>query len=381
MDERNSDRNSRQNFPIYAYHFCQSVKSNFLSMNSKTALITGTTGVVGRNLAMYLLTLPEWKVIGISRRKPDLTGNFHHLSMDLLDPATCAAHLSQLTDVTHIFSCAYVDRPSRMELVEPNLALLKHCVEAVEISATNLQHVHIVQGTKWYGSHLGPFKTPAKETDSRHAPPNFYYDQQDWIESRQRGKTWTWSTCRPHAICGFSVGSPMNLTLVIAVYAAILKELGLPLYFPGTPGNFHALYQATDSTLLAKAMTWVATTPACANQAFNLTNGDLFRWENFWPRIAAFFGMEIGPVRTTKLTEFMSDKAPLWDCIVQKYGLQPHRFEQIAAWPFGDFVFASDYDMISDMGKARRHGFGDVVDSEEMFLRLWADFRREKIIP
>ena len=173
----------------------------------------------------------------------------------------------------------------------------------------------------------------------------------------------------------------MNLTTVIAVYAAISKELGLPLYFPGTPGNFHALYQCSDSRHLAKAMVWMATTEKCANESFNITNGDVFRWENFWPRIAKFFDMEAGPVRTIKLAEFMADKGPVWDRIVKKHGLQPYRFDQIAAWPFGDFVFTPDYDIISDMGKARRYGFGDAIDSEEMFLRLWDEFRREKIIP
>lgn len=31
---------------------------------------------------------------------------------------------------------------------------------------------------------------------------------------------------------------------------------------------------------LAKATVWVATEPACANQDFNITIGDLFRWKN-----------------------------------------------------------------------------------------------------
>ena len=347
----------------------------------KTALITGATGVVGRNLAKHLLSLPDWQVICVSRRKPDLEGDYHYIALDLLDPIASAEKLSVLGDVTHIFACAYVERPTWSELVEPNLALLVNAVEPIARSAKNLQHVHIVQGTKWYGCHLGPFKTPAKETDPRHTPPNFYYDQHDWIVERQRGQAWTWSTCRPHAICGFSVGSPMNLTLVIAVYAAISKELGLPLYFPGTPGNFQALYQCTDTHHLAEAMTWMSTTLECANQPFNITNGDVFRWQNFWPRVAQFFGMEAGPIRTIKLTQFMADKGPVWDRIVKKYGLAPYRFEQIAAWPFGDFVFTPEYDMISDMGKARRYGFGNAIDSEEMFLRLWQEFREGKIIP
>jgi len=44
---------------------------------------------------------------------------------------------------------------------------------------------------------------------------------------------------------------------VIAVYAAISKALGQPLYFPGSAENFHALYQCVDATLLAKAIAWI----------------------------------------------------------------------------------------------------------------------------
>ena len=42
---------------------------------------------------------------------------------------------------------------------------------------------------------------------------------------------------------------------------------------------------------------------------------------------------------------------------------------------------ASDYDIVSDRSKARRFGFHDLAGTEEMFLRMFADFRRERIIP
>ena len=48
---------------------------------------------------------------------------------------------------------------------------------------------------------------------------------------------------------------------------------------------------------------------------------------------------------------------------------------------YADAVFASDYDIISDIGKARRFGFSDSLDTEEMLLRLLAGFRAERIIP
>ena len=76
----------------------------------------------------------------------------------------------------------------------------------------------------------------------------------------------------------------------------------------------------------------------------------------------------------------MADKGPIWDRIVESYGLQKYRFEEVAAWSYPDNVFASDYDIVSDTSKARRFGFHDLVDTE-MFLQMYSDFRRDRIIP
>jgi hypothetical protein len=186
---------------------------------------------------------------------------------------------------------------------------------------------------------------------------------------------------RPHAVCGFSTGGPMNLTLAIAVYASISKALGLPLSFPGKPGAYTALYQCTDAALLAKAIEWMATEPKCANQAFNITNGDLIRWQHVWPKLADFFEMDLAPQRYISLARVMADKAPVWDRIVAEHGLKAHRYREIVAWGYPESVFASDYDIVSNTGKARRFGFQDSVDTEEMFLRMFAEFRRSRVIP
>jgi hypothetical protein len=186
---------------------------------------------------------------------------------------------------------------------------------------------------------------------------------------------------RPHAVCGFSTGGPMNLTLAIAVYASISKALGLPLSFPGKPGAYTALYQCTDAALLAKAIEWMATEPKCANQAFNITNGDLIRWQHVWPKLADFFEMDPAPQRYISLTRVMADKGPVWDRIVTEHGLKAHRYEEIVAWGYPESVFNSDYDIVSNTGKARRFGFQDSVDTEEMFLRMFAEFRSNRVIP
>ncbi|HKB83015.1 MAG TPA: SDR family oxidoreductase [Burkholderiales bacterium] len=350
-------------------------------MTKRRAIVTGASGLVGSYLITHLLEQGGWDIVALSRRKPNLPGRYTHIPVDLLDRVDCRSKLASLTDISHVFFVAYIERTDPRELVEANTAMLVNLVDVIEAASPALEHVHLSEGTKWYGNHLGPFKTPAVEDDPRHMPPNFYYNQQDFLEERQKGRHWTWSAVRPHAVCGFSTGGPMNLTLAIAVYAVISKELGLPLSFPGKPGAYSALYQATDAALLAKGITWMATAPKAANQAFNITNGDLIRWQNVWPQFADFFGMELAPPRHMGLKDLMADKAPVWDGIVSKHGLKPHRYDEIVAWGYPESVFNSDYDIVSSTTRARLLGFHDMVDTQEMFLRMFAQFRRDRVIP
>jgi nucleoside-diphosphate-sugar epimerase len=355
--------------------------ANSADNGKRVALITGATGVVGRNLIAHLTAQPDWEVIAVSRRAPDLAGRYTHLPVDLLDRSDCAAKLGGLTGVTHIFHASYIERPTPAEMVAPNVAMLANTVETVEPVAPHLQHVLVMQGTKYYGSHLGPFRTPAKEDDPRHMPPNFYYDLQDWIVERQRGKRWTWSAARPHAVIGFALGNPMNLSMVIAVYATLCRELGVPFAFPGTPAAYRALYQCSDAGLLARAMHWMATDPRCANEPFNVINGDYIRWENCWARFARFFDLEPAPPRPINLVRTMADKGPVWDKVVARHGLKPHRYEDVVLWGYGDFVFNTAHDIVSSMTKAWRYGFHEVMDTEQMFLDVFASYRRDRIIP
>jgi nucleoside-diphosphate-sugar epimerase len=283
--------------------------------------------------------------------------------------------------VTHIFYAAYQDRPTWAELVPPNLAMLVNVVDVVEAVAGGLQHISLMQGYKVYGAHLGPFKTPARESDAgRHMPPEFNVDQQQFLEKQQVGKPWTWSAIRPSVVGGFALGNPMNLAMVIAVYASISKELGLPLRFPGKAGAYDKLLEMTDAGLLAKATVWAATDARCANQAFNINNGDLFRWNEMWPAIADYFGLETAPPLPLSLPVVMADKEPLWNKMKEQYGLQ-HNYSEVSSWVFGDFVLNWDYDMFADGSKARRFGFHEFIDTREMFFRIFDEFRARKVIP
>src|ERR1700694_6248 len=344
-----------------------------------TAVVVGAQGVIGRYIAERFFSLPDWQVVGLSRRRGEDGPRIRHISVDLLDPADARAKLSGLSNATHVFYAAFQagsgPAADYAKNIGANRDMLVNSVSAIERAAPGLQRVVLVTGTKYYGSHIGPFKTPAREDDPRHAGANYYFDQIDWLTGFQRGKRWNWTELRPQTLCGFAPGTAMSIVPVIAAYAAIMKELGRPLAFPGTA--WETLYQVTDSAHFADAALWAAIEPRCANEADNITNGDYFRWHHLWPRIAEALDARAADPQPLNLTCFMADKAPLWDAMVRKHALKPYRFDEVVAWPFGDYVFNCNWDVMSNVTKSRLHGFQDVVDSEEMFIRLLQRFRNE----
>ncbi|MCC8396646.1 SDR family oxidoreductase [Paraburkholderia sp. MMS20-SJTR3] len=354
---------------------------NTVTATKKVALVAGAHGVIGRNLIDHLATLDEWDVIGLARRGGAAHGRVQYVGVDLLDAADTRARLRALDHVTHVFYAAYQDRASWAELVAPNLAMLTNLLDALEPVAAGLEHLSLMQGYKVYGGHLGPFKTPAREDDAQFMPPEFMFDQQRVLEARQTNARWNWSAIRPAVVGGIALGNPMNLALAIAVYASMSKELGLPLHFPGKPGAYDKLLEMTDAGLLARATVWAATEPRAANHAFNIGNGDLFRWNDLWPKIARYFGLEVAPPLPLSLATVMADKAPLWDAMTRKHGLQPVAYEQISSWRFADFVFSWDYDIFGDGSKARRFGFHQFVDTENMLFGIFDELRRRRLIP
>ncbi|AGP45063.1 SDR family oxidoreductase [Serratia plymuthica] len=348
--------------------------------SGKLALVVGANGVIGHKLIEELV-VQGWQVVGLSRRGGVDRPQVRYLAVDLLDAQATREALQPLTQVSHIFYAAYQDAPDWAGLVVPNLAMLTNVVDAMEPVAQGLEHISLMQGYKVYGAHLGPFKTPARESDAGHMPPEFNVDQQRYLERRQQGKRWRWSAIRPSVVGGFSLGNPMNLALTVAVYASISKALGLPLRFPGKPGAYHSLLEMTDAGLLARATLWAATEPAAANQAFNINNGDLFRWSEMWPKIADYFGLETAPPLPMPLEQMMADKTALWQALAQQHDLAVTDYRAVTGWRFADFVFSWDYDMFADGSKARRFGFTQFVETEAMFFTLFDEFRRRRIIP
>jgi nucleoside-diphosphate-sugar epimerase len=358
-------------------------------MSKNVAIVAGAVGIVGKYVILELSAKSEeeWSIIALSRRPLNFHSRAKHLAVDLLSAEDVERHLKEqgYTNVTHIFFAAYQEKPTQKELVGPNLTMLKNLVEAVEKVSRGLKHVSLIAGTKWYGPHLGPGKTPYKEDDPRYMTPNFYYDQQDYLSGRvKEGVKWSWSSLRPNPVCGLAFGNPMNLVTGIAVYASICKEVGLPFRFPGSEKCWTVLWEVVDAGLLAQGMVWAATEPKCSNEAFNFSNGDLIRWCNIWDKISEFFGLEVppGPIMRIPLTELMSSHDDVWANMQKKYNLKDIPFKDLASWPFVEWVMTREYDWFSDVNKARRYGFeGMTLDSADMFLSLFQQMRNEKLIP
>ena len=302
-----------------------------------TALIAGATGLVGRSIAARLAELSDWEVIGLARR-PQTTPGMRWIAVDLADAGDCKRKLNGLDRVTHVF---YAVRHNHVEgtpeSVEINAAMLRNVVDALDAVAA-LRHVHAVHGTKYYGHQLGPMKVPAVEDDPRAPGENFYFVQEDFLRARSRARGWRYTLTRPHTFCGAEIDTPRSVGLVVAVYAAIQRELGLTLDFPGSAKAYHARTQFTDLALLARAIAWMANELRCANQAFNIVNGDYPRWSELWPRFADWFGLEPGVPRAFDFAQYMADKGALWDRIVNKHGLRPTTLDSIVLWPYGDYV-------------------------------------------
>jgi nucleoside-diphosphate-sugar epimerase len=345
-------------------------------------LIAGVHGVSGRATAEHWASLPGTRVYGLSRRSAPLPAGVEAISADLLDRDDLQRKLGPISGITHIVFGAYIEKPTATERSEANLAILKNLLDVVEGNSPSLRHVAFYQGGKAYGADLGPFKTPAREDDPRLMPPNFYYDQEDFLRERQQGKAWYWTALRPEATTGFGLGNPMNLGMSIAIYAANSKELGLPLRFPGTEKTYGILYQITSAEILAKATAWAGQSEAARNEIFNITNGDYFRWKFLWPRIAAMFDMPAADPVPTPLTVYMADKKPVWEALVRKHSLQPIPYEQVSSWPFADAILRlMEYDNITSTIKARRAGFHDCIDTEDMFESFFASLRKDRVIP
>jgi len=352
----------------------------------KTALIVGVSGIVGRNLADHLIAERDWTVNGIARN-PGQRAGITPIPVDLQDKAAVQAALKHAKP-THVFLTSWLRQPTEAENIRVNAGMVRNVLDAVSAAGT-VQHVALVTGLKHY---LGPFEaygkgslpaTPFREEQPRLNVENFYYAQEDEVFSAAARDGYGWSVHRPHTIIGYAVGNAMNMGTTLAVYASICKETGQPMRFPGSSVQWKSLTDMTDARLLAKHLVWASATPAARNQAFNVVNGDIFRWTWMWKRIAAWFDVEAEELAAegTPLVKQLAEAAPLWKQIAAKYGLAEPDLNVISSAWHTDADLGRPIEVVTDMSKSRKLGFTEYQPTDESFFELFEKLRARRLIP
>ena len=352
----------------------------------KTALIVGSTGIVGQNLATLLTTDPHWTVYGLAR-KPLASPGVIPIAADLLDPDSLAAALQEVKP-THIYLATWLRQPTEAENIRVNSAMVRNLLAAVAPAGT-IEHVALVTGLKHY---LGPFEsygkgklpaTPFREEQGRLDVENFYYAQEDEVFASAAKYDFGWSVHRPHTIIGYALGNQMNMGVTLAAYASICKHTGRPFIFPGSSVQWNSLTDMTDARQLAKHLLWASTTPAARDQAFNIVNGDVFRWSWMWQRLASWFNLEPAPLpaEITPLETQLADAAPIWAEIAAKHNLaEPNLNHLISAW-HTDADLGRPIEVVTDMSKSRKLGFLDYQPTDDSFFDLFTRLRSDNLIP
>lgn len=343
-----------------------------------TALIAGANGIIGKALMEELGSTPGWHARALSRRPH---GSAESIAVDLGDAGATRAALREARDTTHLFYAALAPQPSLAEEDRVNGAMLRNLLDGLEAHDAPLRRVVLYQGAKVYGVHLGPVPSPFYEDDPRHIGPNFYFTQEDELRTRAARGGPAWSILRPDVVVGDAAGNAMNIAMVIGAYAALCRAEGAAFRFPGPAHVYEGvLAQVTDAGALARASLWAATAEAARGEAFNYVH-EPFRWRRVWETLAVALDLPLGPPVPLRLATHMADKASAWERLVAEQGLRETPYARAVGWGFGDFVFHSDFDLVSDMGKIRRAGFDESVDSIAALLGAIGRLQAAKVLP
>ncbi|WP_144763070.1 SDR family oxidoreductase [Curtobacterium sp. 9128] len=357
------------------------------STDHRRALVVGASGITGAAL-VDLLTRDGWDVAALSRSASTRDG-IRGVAADLRDPESLRTALADERP-THVFFTAWQRQATEAENIRVNGGMVRDLLAALDHAP--LEHVALVTGLKHY---LGPFEayaagampdTPFHEEEPRLDTPNFYYAQEDALFAAAAHQGFTWSVHRSHTVIGHAVGNAMNMGLTIAVQATLAKELDLDFVFPGSEAQWNGLTDMTDAGVLAEQMVWAATDPAGADEAFNIVNGDVFRWRWMWQRLAAHLGVD--PARVVgyesaprPLEEQMAPHESAWAGIAERHGLVESDIARLASWWHTDADLGRAMEVVTDMSKSREAGFTGYRRTERAFTDLFDRYRADRVIP
>jgi hypothetical protein len=77
----------------------------------------------------------------------------------------------------------------------------------------------------------------------------------------------------------------------------------------------------------------------------------------------------------------MADKGPVWRGIAERHGLVQPDLSKLVGWPFGDFIFHTETDVISNVNKIYKFGFAERMDSAKSLIAAVDSLQRQRILP
>ena len=361
-------------------------------MAVKKVVVAGATGLVGSAALRHFGGAGGCEVIALSRRQPRQLYGARHVAVDLTDAGQCRRAAAKLQGATHLVYAALHEATNLVDgwrdqgQIRTNDAMLRNLMAVLEPAAPSLRHVALLQGTKAYGVHVRPLMVPAREGRSEmYEQPNFYWAQENFLRELQQGKVWHWSILRPVLIVGETIGGAMDLIPPLGVYAAMLREQGRALDYPAGAAR---VSQAVDVDLLARAIAWAGEAEAARNEAFNVTNGDVFTWENVWPAIAEALDMQPGAAVPLSLAKTWPQWIAPWDALRRKHDLISPGLEAFVGLSFQYADYTMRYGqtepgppaLVSTV-KINRAGFTEMMDTEDMFRKWFGQARASRLLP
>ncbi|MFB2585748.1 SDR family oxidoreductase [Herbiconiux liukaitaii] len=354
--------------------------------SARRALVVGSTGIAGQALSRQLLE-DGFEVYGVSRSLATPVEGVVPIAANLLDADGLAASLAEVRP-EYVFITAWMRQDTEAENIAVNSAIVRNTLAAAAAGGA-VKHVALLTGLKHY---LGPFDnyatgvmadTPFREESERLDSPNFYYAQEDELFAAAAEHGFGWSVHRAHTVFGFAVGNAMNMALTLSVYANLCKRTGEPFRFPGSETQWNGVTDVTDADLLAEQLVWAATDPAGRDQAFNIANGDVFRWRWLWPLIAEHFGVEWKGFEgaPAPLADRMGDAAELWTSIAEENGLVESDVSRLASWWHTDGDLGRNLECFTSMDKSREAGFLNFRSTPSSFFDKVDRYREARIIP
>ncbi len=354
---------------------------------NNVALVVGATGITGSNLAEKLIA-KGWETFGLARNPNSDIKALKPIAADLLNIDSLKSALADVVP-THVYLTSWMRNDTEAENIRVNSLMVRNLLNVLS-EKKSVQHVALVTGLKHY---LGPFEayaqegflpeTPLREEHPRLNIENFYYAQEDEVYAAADRDGFTWSIHRPHTVIGKAVGNMMNLGTTLAVYASICKETGRPFIWPGSSAQWNGLSDVTDARVLAEHLIWASTTQAASNEAFNIVNGDVFRWSRLWKQLAAYFRIEAvgfdGIIHP--LEKEMAHDAAVWQQIAEKYQLKEPDLSRLASAWHTDLDLGRPIEVMTDMSKSRKLGFIVFQNTEDSFYDLFQQLSDDQLIP